>query len=222
MRIWTPSWRSCSGTSTASGRASARGPDRLSASAAVPARVRPRSSDYGARLAALRGLPYAFAHHFSSRFSVPAMHLYRDGFQPSEVQEQPHAILTVTVVCADTDERAHSSPLPGRSRSCGSGPAGRRGRSPHTRRLPATSRRRPSTSWRIRCWRRGDRLARDGRAAAGGADRDDRRGRADGDDADHGFGRERSIAAHARSNRRRRTRAVVTAASPLRLADIHR
>jgi luciferase family oxidoreductase group 1 len=25
------------------------------------------SSDYGARLAALRGLPYAFAHHFSSR-----------------------------------------------------------------------------------------------------------------------------------------------------------
>ena len=65
------------------------------------------SSDYGARLAALRGLPYAFAHHFSSRYSVPAMRLYRDGFQPSEVQEQPHAILTVTVVCADTDERAH-------------------------------------------------------------------------------------------------------------------
>src|SRR6476661_2624294 len=65
------------------------------------------SSDYGARLAAVRGLPYAFAHHFSSRYSVPAMRLYRDGFQPSEVQEQPHAILTVTVVCADTDERAH-------------------------------------------------------------------------------------------------------------------
>jgi luciferase family oxidoreductase group 1 len=64
------------------------------------------SSDYGARLAAVRGLPYAFAHHFSSRYSVPAMHLYRDGFQPSAVQEQPHAILTVTVVCADTDERA--------------------------------------------------------------------------------------------------------------------
>jgi len=65
------------------------------------------SSDYGARLAAVRGLPYAFAHHFSSRYSVPAMRLYRDGFQPSEVQEQPHAILTVTVVCADTDEHAH-------------------------------------------------------------------------------------------------------------------
>jgi luciferase family oxidoreductase group 1 len=65
------------------------------------------SSDYGARLAALRGLPYAFAHHFSSRYSAPAMHLYRDGFQPSEVQQRPHAILTVTVVCADTDERAH-------------------------------------------------------------------------------------------------------------------
>jgi luciferase family oxidoreductase group 1 len=64
------------------------------------------SSDYGARLAALRGLPYAFAHHFSSRYSVPAMRLYRDGFQPSLVEGQPHAILTVTVVCAETDERA--------------------------------------------------------------------------------------------------------------------
>jgi luciferase family oxidoreductase group 1 len=65
------------------------------------------SSDYGARLAALRGLPYAFAHHFSSQYSVPAMRLYREGFHPSAALGQPHAILTVTVVCAETDERAH-------------------------------------------------------------------------------------------------------------------
>ncbi len=65
------------------------------------------SSDYGARLAAARGLPYAFAHHFSSHFSIPAMRLYRETFRPSERLTRPHAILTVTVVCADTDERAH-------------------------------------------------------------------------------------------------------------------
>src|SRR3982751_6295400 len=57
------------------------------------------SSDYGARLAAALGLPYAFAHHFSSHFSVPAMRLYREGYQPSAAHPEPHAILTVTVVC---------------------------------------------------------------------------------------------------------------------------
>jgi luciferase family oxidoreductase group 1 len=65
------------------------------------------SSDYGARLAAELGLPYAFAHHFSSQYSLPAMHLYRDGYRPSTAHPAPHAILTVTVVCADTDEQAH-------------------------------------------------------------------------------------------------------------------
>ena len=64
------------------------------------------SSDYGARLAAALGLPYAFAHHFSSQFSVPAMNLYRDGYRPSGAHPEPHAILTVTVVCADTDDEA--------------------------------------------------------------------------------------------------------------------
>jgi luciferase family oxidoreductase group 1 len=64
------------------------------------------SSDYGARLAAALGLPYAFAHHFSSQFSVPAMRLYRDEYRPSAAHPDPHAILTVSVVCADTDEEA--------------------------------------------------------------------------------------------------------------------
>jgi luciferase family oxidoreductase group 1 len=64
------------------------------------------SSDYGARLAAALGLPYAFAHHFSSQFSVPAMRLYRDEYRPSAAHPDPHAILTVTVVCSDTDEEA--------------------------------------------------------------------------------------------------------------------
>jgi luciferase family oxidoreductase group 1 len=72
----------------------------------VPEIVILGSSDYGARLAAALGLPYAFAHHFSSQFSVPAMRLYRDGYRPSTAHPEPHAILTVTVVCADTDEEA--------------------------------------------------------------------------------------------------------------------
>src|SRR5690242_20621526 len=76
-------------------------------SATLPQLVVLGSSDYGARLAAALGLPYAFAHHFSSQYSVPAMHLYREGYRPSEAHPRPHAILTVTVVCADTDERAH-------------------------------------------------------------------------------------------------------------------
>jgi luciferase family oxidoreductase group 1 len=69
------------------------------------------SSDYGARLAAQLGLPYAFAHHFSSHFTHAAMHLYHQGFTPSERLPVPHAILTVTVICAETDERARELAL---------------------------------------------------------------------------------------------------------------
>jgi luciferase family oxidoreductase group 1 len=74
--------------------------------AALPLIVVLGSSDYGARLAAALGLPYAFAHHFSSQYSVPAMHLYREGYRPSPDHARPHAILTVTVVCAESDALA--------------------------------------------------------------------------------------------------------------------
>jgi luciferase family oxidoreductase group 1 len=69
------------------------------------------SSDYGARLAAQLGLPYAFAHHFSAHFTYAAMHLYHQGFRPSEQLAQPHAILTVTVICVETDDRAYELAL---------------------------------------------------------------------------------------------------------------
>ena len=36
------------------------------------------SSDYSARLAASRGLPYVFAHHFSGQGTAEALALYRD------------------------------------------------------------------------------------------------------------------------------------------------
>jgi luciferase family oxidoreductase group 1 len=73
---------------------------------AMPQVVVLGSSDYGARLAAALGLPYAFAHHFSARFSTLAMQLYHQDFQPSSDLPNPYAILTVSVVCAETDERA--------------------------------------------------------------------------------------------------------------------
>lgn len=64
------------------------------------------SSDYGARYAALHGRGFAFAYHFSPEMAVPAMHLYRSNFRPSEHLSRPYAILGVSVVCAETEERA--------------------------------------------------------------------------------------------------------------------
>ncbi len=64
------------------------------------------SSGYSAQLAGLLGLPFCFAHHFSPANTEPAVALYRQSFQPSAVLEQPHAMVAVQGVCADTDERA--------------------------------------------------------------------------------------------------------------------
>ena len=64
------------------------------------------SSGYSAQLAGLLGLPFSFAHHFSSANTVPALALYRENFRPSQRLERPYAMVAVNVICADTDERA--------------------------------------------------------------------------------------------------------------------
>ncbi len=64
------------------------------------------SSGFSAQLAGVLGLPFAFAHHFSSVNTVPALGLYRQNFQPSQWLERPHAMVAVSAICADTDERA--------------------------------------------------------------------------------------------------------------------
>jgi len=64
------------------------------------------SSGFSARLAGSLGLPFAFAHHFSARNTLPAVELYRESFQPSEVLAEPYVMLGTAVVCAETDERA--------------------------------------------------------------------------------------------------------------------
>ncbi|WP_417543258.1 LLM class flavin-dependent oxidoreductase [Marinobacter sp.] len=64
------------------------------------------SSLYSAQLAAMRGLPYAFAGHFAPRLYREALKVYRDNFQPSEQLQQPYTILAVPAVPADTTEEA--------------------------------------------------------------------------------------------------------------------
>ena len=64
------------------------------------------SSGASARLAGTLGLGYGFARHFSQTSPVPAMHAYRESFEPSAQFPEPHAILAVGVICAETDAEA--------------------------------------------------------------------------------------------------------------------
>ncbi|WP_414942117.1 LLM class flavin-dependent oxidoreductase [Amycolatopsis sp. cmx-11-51] len=64
------------------------------------------SSGFSARMAGELGLPFSFAHHFSAENTLPAVAIYRDAFKPSDVLDEPYVMLGVSVVAADTDERA--------------------------------------------------------------------------------------------------------------------
>src|SRR4051795_10108892 len=64
------------------------------------------SSDYSARLAAEKGLPYVFAHHFSGNGTAEALALYRNSFRPSPELSEPRTFLTVNAVVAETEEEA--------------------------------------------------------------------------------------------------------------------
>jgi len=64
------------------------------------------SSDYSAHLSARLGLGFGFAHHFATHDATDSMLSYRRGFQPSQWRAEPHAILTVAIICAETDEEA--------------------------------------------------------------------------------------------------------------------
>ena len=70
------------------------------------------SSDYSARLAAERGLPYVFAHHFSGRGTAAALELYRSGYTPSAAHPEPRTFLTLNVVVAPTQAEADRLVLP--------------------------------------------------------------------------------------------------------------
>jgi luciferase family oxidoreductase group 1 len=64
------------------------------------------SSLFSARLAAERGLPYAFASHFAPRMLLQAVDLYRTHFRPSEQLAEPYVVIGVPLIAAPTDEEA--------------------------------------------------------------------------------------------------------------------
>lgn len=64
------------------------------------------SSLFSARLAAERGLPYAFASHFAPRLLLQAIELYRSQFRPSSTLAQPYVVIGVPLIAAPTDAQA--------------------------------------------------------------------------------------------------------------------
>ena len=72
------------------------------------------SSTYGAQAAGMLGWRYSFAHHFAAGNTMAAVQAYREHFSPGGDIEQPYLMLGVSVVCAETDERAEWLASPGR------------------------------------------------------------------------------------------------------------
>jgi luciferase family oxidoreductase group 1 len=64
------------------------------------------SSTFGAQLAAILGLPYAFASHFAPAEMMRAAAVYRAQFQPSERLARPYLMFGLNVVAAETDAEA--------------------------------------------------------------------------------------------------------------------
>jgi len=64
------------------------------------------SSLFGAQLAAMLGLPYAFASHFAPDALEEALHVYRSGFRPSRQLAEPYVMLGFNVFAADSDGEA--------------------------------------------------------------------------------------------------------------------
>jgi luciferase family oxidoreductase group 1 len=64
------------------------------------------SSLYGAQLAAMLGLPYAFASHFAPAQLMEAIAIYRAQFRPSSQLDAPYVMLGFNVFAADTLEQA--------------------------------------------------------------------------------------------------------------------
>ncbi|WP_416064624.1 LLM class flavin-dependent oxidoreductase [Rhizobium sp. ZK1] len=64
------------------------------------------SSLYSAQLAAMLGLPFAFASHFAPDMLLDAIAIYRDRFQPSAELDKPYVMVGVMGAVSETDEEA--------------------------------------------------------------------------------------------------------------------
>ncbi|MFG3304097.1 LLM class flavin-dependent oxidoreductase [Streptomyces wuyuanensis] len=94
------------------------GPVQATAPGGVQSAARPPvwllgSSGFSARLAGVLGLPFAFAHHFSARNTVPALDLYRDSFRPSQVLDAPYALIGVAALASDDAREARRQVMTG-------------------------------------------------------------------------------------------------------------
>ncbi|MGV8896995.1 MAG: LLM class flavin-dependent oxidoreductase [Rhodoglobus sp.] len=71
------------------------------------------SSDFSARLAGLMGLPFAFAHHFAGGpNTLRAFEMYRSSFTPSVILREPHSMVAVSTLVADSTAEAERLALP--------------------------------------------------------------------------------------------------------------
>ncbi|MGF7176960.1 LLM class flavin-dependent oxidoreductase [Azospirillum doebereinerae] len=64
------------------------------------------SSLFSAQLAAMMGLPFAFASHFAPDMLMEAFAIYRARFEPSAALDRPHAMVAVNLFAADTETEA--------------------------------------------------------------------------------------------------------------------
>ena len=64
------------------------------------------SSLFGAQLAGMLGLPFAFASHFAPQALMRALSVYREHFKPSDQLAVPYVMVGCNAVVADTEDEA--------------------------------------------------------------------------------------------------------------------
>ncbi len=69
------------------------------------------TSKKSARLAAEKGLAYAFGQFMSDQDGRAIIQEYKDCFEPGKSGEKPHVILAVSAICAETNEKAEELAL---------------------------------------------------------------------------------------------------------------
>jgi len=72
------------------------------------------SSLFGAQVAALLGLPFAFASHFAAAQMMQAIAIYRASFRATDDYPQSRLMLGVNIVAAETDDEARFLATSGR------------------------------------------------------------------------------------------------------------
>ncbi|KAF4409486.1 MULTISPECIES: LLM class flavin-dependent oxidoreductase [Streptomyces] len=94
------------------------GPVQATAAGGVQSTDRPQiwllgSSGFSARLAGTLGLPFSFAHHFSAQNTIPALDLYRESFRPSEILDEPYAMIGVAALATEDEREARRQIMTG-------------------------------------------------------------------------------------------------------------